>query len=76
MYKMWYTLQGEDLAKLEEEIVFGKEQLQLADHLLSKCNAVRKRGRERESTTDGPTRRKGGRKSKGSTRKRLLSSKK
>ena len=44
---------------LKDEIEFGKEQLQLADHLLAECMATRKRGRRREeegkSTTVSPT---------------------
>jgi hypothetical protein len=59
---------------LEEEIQCGQEQLQLADHLLSECNAVRKRGRKRDGKKLTPAQRKN--RGTGSARKRLLSSKK
>ena len=68
--------QGEDIQRLEEEIRCGREQLQLADHLLSECNAVRKRGRRREGRKRTPTRKKTKGTGSGTAKKRLLSSKK
>lgn len=59
---------------MEEEIGYGQEQLQLADHLLAKCNIVRKRGKGRErGSRRGATTRK---RTKNTTGKSLLSSKK
>lgn len=69
------STQSEDIQKLEEEIVSGKEHLELAEHLLAECRGVRKRERRKERRREG----------KGSTRcagkgvktnKKLLSSKK
>lgn len=59
---------------MEEEVQYDQEQLQLADHLLLECNAVRKRGRRKEGRKGTQTQRRN--KGTGSTRKRLLSSKK
>ena len=70
--------QGEDIQKLEEEITFGREQLQLADHLLSECNAVRTQGRRREGRKEAASMGSGKKRTKNAstTGKRLLSSKK
>lgn len=70
------TTQGEDIQRLEEEIQCGREQLQLADHLLSECNAVRKRGRKREGRKGTLTRKKTKGTGSATAKKRLLSSKK
>lgn len=71
------SVQGEDIQKLEEEIVSGKEHLELAKHLLAECGAVRKRGRRKERRRErkGNTKwaRKGG---ENKTNMKLLSSNK
>ena len=41
--------QGEDIQKLEDEMKYGREQLQLADHLLSECNTISKKGTRRKT---------------------------
>lgn len=74
---MLTSSQSEDIHLLEEEVEYGHEQLQLADHLLSECSIVRKRGKKRggrKGTKTAPTSRRA--KTTNTTGNKLIHSKK